>query len=122
MSVLFPAGRNVSVKEVVIRILSEEWPLSVKQIYERAKRMHAVECTYQAVFKHVKELSDKGILEREGHYYTINVEWLRRLYFFAQSHIEFYKDNPNGIIGPVRDFKARNSAYQKTSSRVVFEI
>ena len=97
---LFPGGSNCSIKEIVVMILSEEWPLSVGQIHERLRRMHAVECSYQAVFKHVKELSRRGILDCRERRYRISLEWLERLYLFVQNYFECYEQNPAGVIGP----------------------
>ncbi len=97
---LFPSSSNCSIKEIVVMILSEEWPLSVRQIYERLRRMHAVECSYQAVFKHVKELSRRGILDCRERRYMISLGWLERLYLFVQNYLECYEQNPGGVIGP----------------------
>jgi len=99
---LFPESRSISRKELVVKILSEEWPLSIRQIHERMKRMYAVDCSYQAVFKHVKELGTKGIIESDGRQYSLSLEWMERLYVFIQNHLECCEENPEGIIGPRR--------------------
>ena len=65
LSVTIPTpGKGKSVKDCIISILSAEWPLSAKKIYNRIKSGGA-EVSYQAVHKALKELSGKGILEKE---------------------------------------------------------
>jgi len=95
---------DISTKELVVRILCDEWPLSIRQIHERVKRTHAVECSYQAVFKQVKALAEKGIIQSDGRYYSMNLEWIERVGFFVRSLQEHYKKNPEGVIGPKNSF------------------
>lgn len=90
---------GISTKELIVRILCEEWPLSVRQIHERMKRTHAVDCTYQAAFKQVKELAEKGVILNEDRQYQMNLEWLERVGFFIQNLLEYYEKNPSGVIG-----------------------
>ena len=96
---LFFNTSNISSKELIVKILCEEWPLSVRQIHERMKRTHAVDCTYQATFKQVKELAEKGVILNEDRQYHMNLEWLEKIGFFIQNLLEYYEKNPSGVIG-----------------------
>lgn len=95
---------DISTKELIVRILCDEWPLSVRQIHERMKRRHGIYCSYQAVFKQVKELLDKGILSSKGRYYKMNEKWLEGVNLFIKNLLEYYEKNPQGIIGASNNF------------------
>jgi len=56
-------------------------------------------CSYQAVFKQVKELVGKGILDVDGMQYKVNIEWVNKVCNFAVDLKEQYKNNPEGKIG-----------------------
>jgi hypothetical protein len=89
-----------SIKGLVVRILCDEWPLSVREMHERIKRTHGIGCSYQAVFKQVKELLENNVVLSEGRYYKINREWLARMNARIESLLEFQEMHPEGILGP----------------------
>lgn len=99
MICLFLEESRNSTKELVIRILAREWPLSVRQIHKRIRRSHGVNCSYHAVFKQVKKLVRRGIVSKKKHCYRINLEWCDEVDCFAKSVKENYQENPEGIIG-----------------------
>lgn len=68
---------RVSLKESVIQILSEEFPLTIKQLIARHYRLANVKVSYQAVHKETQNLVDAGVLIREGKEYLLNVKWLK---------------------------------------------
>ncbi len=72
-----------TVSELSIALLSEEWPLSAKGILARIRRLHAREVTFQAVYKALKKLQAESILDRQGGYYLISMEWLERVERFC---------------------------------------
>jgi len=69
-------GRNTA--SVIITILSEEWPLSVKSIYQRVNKRHGLNVTYQAVHKTIGLLADKGTLTKVDKKYEINLNWVEK--------------------------------------------
>lgn len=95
----FDLGKNKSLRSLIILILCTEWPLTVSQIYKRLLRSYGVHCTYQAVFKQVKELASEGLLITNGNGYCINERWLLTLNKFILGVLERYKENPQGVLG-----------------------
>ncbi len=63
-----------STKVKIVSILSEEWPLTAKEIYSRIGKQGSI--TYQAVFKEVKHLLEEGILEEKEKKYSISKNWV----------------------------------------------
>jgi hypothetical protein len=82
-------------KDLVIKILTEEYPLSAKSIYTRVTKKHLKPITYQAVFKTIKKMEDEGILEKDKGY-SLNIDWvLRSKEFFSQIEKHYKsKDTP----------------------------
>ncbi len=95
----FDLGKSKSLRNIIILILCAEWPLTVSQIYKRLLRSYGVSCTYQAVFKQVKELVSEGLLIMDEKGYRINERWLLTLNKFILGVLERYKENPQGVLG-----------------------
>lgn len=91
--------RNQSLRNTIIIILCMEWPLSVSQIYKRVIRGYGLACSYQAVFKQVKELESTKVLLKKGRYYRLNENWLSSVNRFIEGVLERYNGNPSGVIG-----------------------
>ena len=70
---------NNSTKEKIIEILSEEWPLSAKKIYNKLTKNYRLSLTYQATHKALKELNENNILEKRKEGYLPNKEWVKKL-------------------------------------------
>lgn len=87
---------GMSLKNAIVLILCMEWPLSVAQIYKRIIRGYGIDCSYQAVFKQVKELENANVLLKEGRFYKLNQAWLVSLNSFITCVIARYKENPSG--------------------------
>jgi len=90
---------GLSLKNAIVLILCMEWPLSVAQIYKRVIRTYGIDCSYQAVFKQVKELESTNVLLKEGRLYKLNQNWLNSLNSFINCVILRYKENPAGTMG-----------------------
>jgi hypothetical protein len=77
----FRGGGN-RVRDQVLVILSEEFPLTVKELYNRiAKQGHEV--TYQAVHKVVSQLMDEGIVDKKGKGIQLSQNWIHRVKDYA---------------------------------------
>ena len=92
---------HVSSRELIVRVLCDEWPLTIRQIHERIERAYGFECTYQAVFNQVKEMSESSIVCSNGKHYKLNEKWLEGVNEFVEVLLEHYQRNPRGIIGPI---------------------
>ncbi|MFH1895738.1 MAG: hypothetical protein ABIJ74_04165 [archaeon] len=81
-------GNNISCKDAVVSLLSEEAPLTAKQIYSRIKRKYALNVSYQAVHKSLKELEKEKMIEKNNKNYSLNVKWIDDLEKFSSSFKE----------------------------------
>jgi len=68
-----------NVRESIISILSRNFPLSIRKIYNSVKKDYKLGVTYQAVFKMVKGMMDDGIIEKEEKEYRLNMGWIKQL-------------------------------------------
>ncbi|MEM4390916.1 MAG: hypothetical protein QXX06_03585, partial [Candidatus Diapherotrites archaeon] len=66
-------------KKKIVHLLSLEWPLTAKSVYNRLKRYYNVNISYQAVFKLLKELEKEDVLVCKNLHYMLNVEWLKQI-------------------------------------------
>lgn len=87
-----------STREVIISILSREFPLSIKKIYNQVKKEYNLEVTYQAVFKVVKEMLNDGVVEGKGKEYQLNIKWIREL----ENELDVIKKSYIGDSFPVK--------------------
>ena len=68
---------NASSKQKIISILSQEWPLTAKQVFERCQKEYGSAISYQGVHKVVRELEENKVIERAKNGYQLNVEWIQ---------------------------------------------
>ena len=77
------SNKPKNTKDAVITMLTYEWPLTLKQIYNRIKKQYSYSSTYQSVYKAVKELIEKKVLQEKNKQYEINIEWIKKLQSFT---------------------------------------
>ena len=70
-------SKSKSTKDIIIAILSSEWPLSEKKIYNKAIREHSLNISYQAVHKLLLQLLDDKVLEKQGKEYSLSKDWIK---------------------------------------------
>lgn len=81
MNVPFAASGQ-RVRDQLLVILSEEFPLTVKELYNRiSKQGHEV--SYQAVHKVVLQLQEEGIIEKKGKGMQLHQTWIHRVKDYA---------------------------------------
>ncbi|MBI2549201.1 FIST C-terminal domain-containing protein [Candidatus Woesearchaeota archaeon] len=68
-----------STKDLIIEILSKEWPLTSKKIHNKIRKEYGKSVTYQAVFKVIDRLTKEGIVNKENQQYALNLAWLHEL-------------------------------------------
>ena len=56
---------NKSVKDLIIIILTNRWPLTLKEIHNELKKNYSTNVSYQAIHKTAKELRNKNIIEKK---------------------------------------------------------
>ncbi|MBI2530140.1 MAG: hypothetical protein HYW05_03275 [Candidatus Diapherotrites archaeon] len=83
-------------KDAIISILSQEWPLSAKEIYGRTKRQLSLNVSYQAIHKSLKQLEENRIIYRAGAKYELNKDWISNIKKFSTNLEKLY--NKEGMI------------------------
>ncbi|MBI4440845.1 hypothetical protein HY639_01640 [Candidatus Woesearchaeota archaeon] len=78
-----------TVKDFILAILADQWPLAPKRIYFVLKKRYAKSCTYQAVFKSLTELREHKIVVQTAQGYHINLDWIKEL----QSYTDVIETN-----------------------------
>jgi len=63
-------------KGKIIELISNNPPLTAKQIYSKLQRQYALTSTYQATHKTLKQMLGESILIKEKGLYTINPLWV----------------------------------------------
>lgn len=100
------------VKETVIKILTEEWPLTLKELYFAIIRQHALNVSYQAVHKSVKQLVEEGIIIKENKRYSINVEWIRQIQIFGKNLEEAYAQPKETLSTTIKELEQERKTNQ----------
>src|SRR3989338_9163257 len=72
ITILQLSPKQKSTKDAIISILSREWPLSTKEIHNRAQRQLSLNVSYQAVHKTIKQFEKEGIISKVGREYELN--------------------------------------------------
>ncbi len=65
-------------KDLVILTLTQEWPLSVRQLHAKISHYRSG-ITYHAVHKAARQLLSQGVLRREKNGYMISIDWIENL-------------------------------------------
>lgn len=83
--------RQEKAKDAIVSILSEEWPLTMKEIYFVAIRQHALNVSYQAMHKATKQLIQQRIVTRNERAYSLNTEWIKQIKGFTENLEKAYE-------------------------------
>jgi len=85
-------------KGQILKLLSEEWPLTAKQIHNSIQRKYASTTSYQACHKALKEMQEDGVLSKENNDYKLNQEWIEKTKDFSENlhkkYAEKQTENP----------------------------
>jgi len=75
-------------KGQIIHILTEDYPLTSKEIYAKLKGSYSFQGTYQGTHKALQELVQNSVVQQEDLKYSLKHEWLTQ----AHEHIEGLKN------------------------------
>ncbi len=108
LSITLPqlSPKSASTKDLIISILSEEWPLTARSLCSKLQREGSASLSYQAVHKSLLGLEREKIVEKIGKGYQIDLDWLNNLRKFSDKTIESYKLDKTSDFdgGKVLDF------------------
>lgn len=77
-------NKEVSVKDCIISILSYNWPLTQKKLYNLIKKKYGKNITYQAVYKAIRDLLNIHVILKVKEGYQINTDWLNALHRYTE--------------------------------------
>jgi len=84
---------NKSTKDLIIDILSKEWPLSARKIYSAITKDHNLSISYQATHKALKELLQQNVIVKNQNNYQLHTDWINKLNEFGQRVKKDYENN-----------------------------
>jgi len=91
-TIKLPNVKENSVSNLIILLLTEEWPLSTKGLHRRITRQHAKNVSFQSVHKAVKKLQGEEILTKLESYYKLNPVWLKQIEDFSTAINQKYSE------------------------------
>jgi hypothetical protein len=81
-----------TVRECIISILSEEFPLSTNQLKNEINKKNGKTITYQAVHKELNTLLEEKAIKKEDKTFSLNLEWIQKKHlFFKKTYINYTK-------------------------------
>lgn len=89
----------MNTRELIIDILSREWPLSAKKIHSIIKRNNIKHITYHTMYEILQDLVEKGIVQKNKVTYSLDKKWINIQLQRFQKINDSYEDNkPMRII------------------------
>jgi len=76
---------NNGTKAQIIEVLSMNFPLGAKKVYNMLRKRYQTSSTYTAVYQHMQELVDQGVVLKSGVEYMLDSKWINRLSNFADN-------------------------------------
>lgn len=90
-------GKEQSTRNLIISILSNDFPLSAKQIHFQLKKVSGKSVSYQAVHKLLKEMEIERMVEKKGKGYLLSEVWIDQMENFSKQLKKAYKLGKKGI-------------------------
>lgn len=72
-------------EDMIISILSYNYPLSTQKLYNSIKKLYRYEKSYQALHKTLNRLQKEKIIIKEGKEYFLNIEWINNICDFGNN-------------------------------------
>ena len=103
-------GKQKRVKDMIIDILSFEWPLTLTSIYNKVSKDYAHSSTCQATYKAICELLKDGVLVKQDKFYSLNMQWIDKIKEFSKQIEKNYNENEKvPLIDGVLKVKTENN-------------
>ncbi len=105
--------KESSTKDIIIEILSEEFPLSIKKIYNIISKKYRKRVSYQAVHKAVYELLNEKVLVKKRKEYSLSKNYIERLSYFVE-RLELNYKKERGLF---KELSEKNFVIKKLDSQ-----
>jgi hypothetical protein len=107
-----PNIKKNSTKDIIIRILSYQWPLSIKKLKAILKKEYGINVSYQSIYQNLNELIEKEIVDKKNNEFLLNMDWIEQIQEFGRAVEQTYKGNRQIIGSEVESTQITfNSAY-----------
>lgn len=83
-------GISSSTPELIVRILSKDFPLRINEIHRRLKENHQIDISFQGARKALQILVSSGKLHYKNGEYSLNKEWIKQLKSLSDSLVNNY--------------------------------
>ncbi len=98
--------KNSNTKDYVISVLSYDWPLTIKKLYNVIKKKYGYKATYQAVYKTVQDLLKEGVISKNEEGYQLNLYWLKQIHDYTEiTQSNYYTKSRVNVLEGVKDSK-----------------
>ncbi len=88
-----------AVPELILELLSDEWPLSPKGLIERLDSKYSHKISMQGMHKAIKKMEAQKILAKHDCYYKLDMEWLKKIGKFSSETLKNYGENTIRLRG-----------------------
>jgi hypothetical protein len=103
-------GKQKRIKDMIIDILSFEWPLTLTSIYNKVSKDYAHSSTCQATYKAICELLKDGVLVKQDKFYSLNMQWIDKIKEFSKQIEKNYNENEKvPLIDGILKVKTENN-------------
>ncbi len=110
------------VKDAIVNVLGNEWPLSLKEIYFAVVRDYSLSVSQQAVHKALKKLVENKVLAKHERKYCLNLKWIREIKQFGTNLEEAYTQPVEGFLqSRTRVFSPNSTIQLKKIQPIVYE-
>ncbi len=82
--------KKMSVKDLIITVMTTDWPLAQRKLFNLLKKRYGLGVSYQAVHKALQELVKKNIVAKNDKEYSLNLDWVKELQEFTGKLEESY--------------------------------
>src|SRR3990167_5701493 len=80
-------------KNIIVTILSAEFPLKVRDLFETISEKYKKEITIQGVYKAVKQLEKQKIVDQVNDGYLLSLGWINKFNKYASDLLVIYSAN-----------------------------
>jgi hypothetical protein len=88
-------SKKKTAKSLIIKVLSEEWPLSARKIYNALRKDFHAGFTYQAVYFALREFAREGVVISKERKYSLSPKWVESISSFADYMSQKYSKEGN---------------------------
>ena len=90
--VVLPNFEGKKTKDLILRVLSEEFPLTAKKIFLKVRKEFLSPASFEAIYKALQELHNDKVIAKKDDEYSISLEWLNKISKLSERIRENYSN------------------------------